>query len=80
MVLESHSGGWGKTARRVLDFISRRNGAANNEASELVSLALAQRLSCSLRRENARAICRRLQCASAGVPPDVVARWEPSLW
>ena len=74
MVIESHSGGWGKTARRALDFISQRISAASNEKSETCSLALAQRLSCALHRENARAILRRLQCPSAADPPEVVVR------
>ena len=55
-------------------------GAASSERSETCSLALAQRLSCALHRENARAILRRLHCPSAAAQPEVVARWEPSLW
>ena len=80
MVLESHSGGWGKTARNILDFISQRIAAASNDRSEACSLALAQRLSCTLHRENAWAILRRLRCPSDAAQPEVVARWEPSFW
>ena len=61
MIIESHSGGWGKTARRCLDVIAKHASACWHEDAEVETLRIAQRLSCSLHRENARAIMRRLQ-------------------
>ena len=60
MVMEAHSGGWSKTARRVLDTIARHTATTHRRSPEEASLDFAQRLSCSLHRENARAVLRRL--------------------
>ena len=59
MIVEAHGGGWSPTFRRVIDWISKSSALANNEEQSSVSLLVAQRISCSLRRENARAILRR---------------------
>ena len=60
MILESHGGGWSPLARGVLDKIAKSQSAAWNEGQEPSSLIIAQRISCSLQRENARAVLRRL--------------------
>ena len=60
MILESHGGGWSPLARGVLDKIAKSQSAAWNEGQEPSSLRIAQRISCSLQRENARAVLRRL--------------------
>ena len=63
MVLESHGGGWSPMARSVLDRFAKAQSAAWLEGQEPASLRIAQRISCTLQRENARAVLRRL------VPP-----------
>ena len=60
MVIEAHSGGWCKEARQVLDAIAKHTAAAWNLPHEEASLKIAQRLSMTLQRENARAILKRL--------------------
>ena len=81
MVIESHSGGWGKMARKTLDTIAKHAGACWRGEVEVESLRIAQRLSCSLHRENARAILRRLQEPFLG---EDVGSWSPGdtepLW
>ena len=59
MVLEVHGGGWSLTSRRVLGFIAKQQAHVNDWCKEGNSLTLAQRLSRSLHRENARAIRKR---------------------
>ena len=48
------------TARLVWDSVARGASSAWNEGQEPTSLKIAQRLSCALHRENARAILRRV--------------------
>ena len=74
MVMEAHSGAWSPSARRAWGFVARNMSAAWNEGQEPSSLKLAQRLCCSLQRENARAVLRRLAEADPG---QVVGTWEP---
>ena len=59
MVLEAHAGSLSGTARGMLDWIARRAAAAEGEVFGTVSLKIAQRISCALHRENARAVLRR---------------------
>ena len=59
MILEAHGGGWSSAFRRTVDWIARNAAAANHEDATVVSLRIAQRISCSLHRENARAILKR---------------------
>ena len=60
MVLEAHGGGWSPTFRGTVDMIARSAANAHHENHAKVSLRIAQRISCSLHRENARAIMRRM--------------------
>jgi hypothetical protein len=60
MVFEAHAGGWSPTARGILDWIARQIAAARDEPAHIISLRIAQRTSCTLHRENARAILRRM--------------------
>jgi hypothetical protein len=71
MVVEAHAGGWSKTARAVLDWIAAQAAAAQHGDPSTVSLKIAQRISCVLHRENARAILRRAPAAvlSGRAPP-----------
>ena len=77
MVLEAHGGGWSPLARSVLDKLAKAQSAAWAEGQEPSSLRIAQRISCTLQRENARAVLRRL------VPPELspaVGGWgEPEV-
>ena len=67
MVLEAHGGGWSSTVRRVVDWVARRGAASQNTDLPALSLKIAQRISCSFQRENARAVLRRM--ASSAPPP-----------
>ena len=60
MVLESHGGGWSQLFRKTLDEITKRISSSSQDRSEPASLRVAQRISASLHRENARAVLRRL--------------------
>ena len=59
MVIEAHSGAWSRSARQVLDYIARNIACRTGESVDLCNLRLAQRLSISLHRDNARAILKR---------------------
>ena len=64
--------GWSLLARSVLDWLAKAQSAAWREGQEPASLRIAQRISCTLQRENARAVLRRL------VPPTarpVISGW-----
>ena len=65
MVIEAHSGGWSPLARSQLAWIAQQAAAASNEEPALTALRMAQRISATLHRENARAILKR----SAGLEP-----------
>ena len=59
MVLEAHGGGWHAAFRHAVDWISTAASTNGHEVYSIISLRIAQRISCSLQRENARAILRR---------------------
>ena len=65
MVVECHGGSWGTDACQTLDAIAKGGATAWNEAPEAISLRIAQRMSMTLHRENARAILRRRQALEA---------------
>ena len=60
MVLEAHDGGMSKQFRKVVDSIAEQTAAVTGFRRDFCSLLIAQRISISLQRENARAILRRL--------------------
>ena len=64
LVFEAHGGGWGTQARKTLGFIGHQSAAIGEWCPEGTPLRLAQRVSCSLHRETARAILRRLDPAA----------------
>jgi len=80
MVLESHSGGWGKTARQTLDAIAKGVSASAGDSAEVACLRIAQRLSVTLQRENARAILRRLRQPEQAEMADELAVNEMPRW
>ena len=59
MIMESHGGGWGAGARKVIGDIARCVAAARKIDPAAASLDIAQRISVALHRENARAILKR---------------------
>ena len=59
MVIEAHSGAWSSQARFVLAKIAKHQAAVKRESVERTSLKIAQRISITLHRENARAVLRR---------------------
>ena len=60
LVAEAHGGSWGTEARRAFSNIACHAAAAVNGDSSVLADQLAQRLSCLLQKENARAVLRRL--------------------
>ena len=59
VVFEAHAGGWSAFARAKFDRLAKAQAASQNEDPSTVSLRIAQRISCALQRENARAILQR---------------------
>ena len=59
MVSDAHGGGMGKDFRVVTDAIGKQAAAVSGHRSDFHSFLIAQRISVTLHRENARAILRR---------------------
>ena len=59
MVLEAHGGGWSVAFRKAMEWVSVTASSIGSENQTTVSLRAAQRISCSLQKENARAVLRR---------------------
>ena len=74
LVFEAHGGGWGTQTRRTLGFLGQQLSATGEWCREGAPLRLAQRVSCSLHRETARAILRRLAPADTDA---AVTPYEP---
>jgi hypothetical protein len=73
MVMEAHGGGWGAEARAAIASIARCVAAARCIEPAAASLAIAQRISVALHRENARAVLKRRMWAgdaADGEEPD----------
>ena len=81
MILEAHGGGWSLSARRVLTRVAKGIAAVWREGDEVASLRIAQRISVSLHRENARAVLKRVARA---LPESMDTGWgdavAPSVW
>ena len=73
LVLEAHAGGWSPLTRATFDWIAKSQAASLHEDPSTVSLRIAQRISCSLQKENARAILQRTVGPSGAADP-------PSGW
>ena len=73
MIMEAHGGAWSPTARSAMEWIARQKAAATGESFDATSLRFAQLLSCSLHRENARAVLKR---SVAAEPPAHRSGWE----
>ena len=59
MVLEAHGGGWSSGLRKAMVWVSVTASSIGHDSQFTYSLRAAQRISCSLQRENARAVLRR---------------------
>ena len=64
LVLEAHAGGWSPLTRATFDWLAKNQAASQNEEPSAVSLRIAQRISCTLQKENAHAILQR----AVGIP------------
>ena len=73
-IIEAHAGGLSPLARRTLDAFSSEIATRSHEAPAAVALRVAQRMSCSLQRESARAVLRR-QPVGAGSAA-VASGWD----
>ena len=71
-IFEAHSGSWSLTARRVLDRLASQQKHLERTTVEDPSLRIAQRISISLHRENARAVLRRV---ADPVQPGLGSSW-----
>ena len=59
MVIEAHGEGLGTDFRQILDSIEKQAAAGSGLRVDFHSLLVAQRISVTLQKENARAILRR---------------------
>ena len=73
LVLEAHAGGWSKSMRGLVDWIAESVAAARSTVKEVESLRIAQRISATLQRGNARAVLRRLGAAEEAPSPSAWA-------
>ena len=71
MILEAHGGGWSPSFRKAVNWISAAGAARGIDTKAAWSLQMAQRISCSLQRENARSILRRTAAQSLATAPAV---------
>lgn len=76
MVMEAHGGSWSPTARHILEEVAKGQAAASNGDPGSFSLKIAQRLSVTLHRENARAVLRRAPTVS---PPSFSSGWQGTI-
>ena len=60
LIIEAHGGGWGSMLRQTVSFFACQQRAAGEWCREGTSARMAQRISTTLQRANARAILRRL--------------------
>ena len=72
MVVEAHGGGWGLEARRVFATFASNSAARRGDNAGILAEQFSQRLSCLLRRENARAVLQRLPGSTARHSPAVL--------
>jgi hypothetical protein len=78
LIFESHGGSWSLAARRIFDFVAKQQQSVGEVGLQGASLKIAQRLSSTLHRENARAIFKRLAQQSPGTPQVYDLTWGDS--
>ena len=64
LIIEAHGGGWGGPLRQVAGFLAAQQKTAGEWCREGTGARMAQRISTTLQRENARAILRRLSATA----------------
>ena len=74
LILEAHGGGWSPLLRSTVDWVSKTQAICHHEDKAAVSLRIAQRISCTLQKENARAILRR--SAAVPAPSALPSGWD----
>ena len=80
-ILEAHSGGVGKTARRVCSHIAKIGSAREGEEIKETTSTLFRRMSITLHRESARAVLRRLPgCFTSEAAANPEAWGESVAW
>ena len=80
-VMEAHSGGVGKTARRICSHIAKIGSAREGEEILDTTSTLFRRITIALHRENARAVLRRLPGCFGAEPAANPDAWvEASSW
>ena len=77
-IVEAHSGGVGKTARRICSHIAKIGSARESEDISETTSTLFRRITISLHRENARAVLRRLPGCFASEPAANPDAWVES--
>ena len=77
IIFEAHGGGWSPMARGLVDWVARQSAARNQEEPGSASLRIAQRISCALQRENARAVLSRV--GDAGAQQPLSADWDTAF-
>ena len=58
--MDAHGGSWGPAAKEAFKIIAREHANQTGTSASMATSELAQRISITLERENARAILRRL--------------------
>ena len=76
MILEAHGGGFSPRMRQVIDMLAVEAAPSLQSSPAAVSLRIAQRISCALHRENARAVLRRLAPCSGGESGPTGGGWD----
>ena len=80
-VMEAHSGGVGKSARRICSHIAKIGSARESEDIFETTSTMFRRITISLHRENARAVLRRLPGCFASEPAANPDAWvETTPW
>ena len=77
LILEAHGGGFSEALREKLDDIAEKKSGGSSTSKSQVSLNIAQGISCTLQRENARAVLMRRANSSSGGADNV---WVDIQW
>ena len=69
LIVEAHGGALSTSFRATVNWLASAVAAARGTDKSLESLRIAQRISATLQRENARAVLRRLSLGDEEAPP-----------
>ena len=79
MVAEAHGGSWGAAAKETFKAIGREYANQVDVTNSQAASELAQRISITLVRENARAVLRRLASADEPRSSTNAVAWEEAM-